>query len=198
MTSSRNQILEFLHKNHMASATDLSRSLQLTKADVRYHLNALLELNLVEKAALRKSINKGRPTQLFRISSHNLPENYASLAEGLLNSLLTSGADRSGLVKIADYFARQIPHPKLPTQQLTRLTSFLTDHGHMARWEAYTNGPRILFRNCPYAQILPGHPELCVMDERIISIYLGQPFIQTARIDPDNGKIPACVFTLRK
>jgi predicted ArsR family transcriptional regulator len=197
MKNVHDQILEYLHKNHTASAAELSRVLQLTRADVRYHLNQLQDSKEIEKATLRRTAHRGRPTQSFRIASAARQENFSKLADGILSVLNISATGSEIIAKLADYFATQIPIHKLPAQQLNQLIVFLTERGHAARWEAYTNGPRILFRNCPYAQILPQHPELCTLDTRIISTYLGQPFEQTARIDTDYAKIPACIFTLK-
>jgi len=197
MESTRQLILKFLHKNHTSSASELSRVLQLTKADVRYHLKELQETKMVEKTVLHRPNQKGRPTQLFQIARQELPENYPALVNGLLAVLLEPDSNQESLDRLAVYFSRQIPPSRLLNQQLNRLAAYLTEHGYLARWEAYTNGPRILFRNCPYAQILPDHPEMCSLDVKIISAYLSLPFEQTARIDLQYAKIPACIFTLK-
>ena len=197
MPATRDQIIGFLRKNPTASTVEISRSLQITKAGVRYHLNLLVGLKKIEKVTLPGSNKKGRPTYLFRLAKESLPENFSHLIDGLFAILQSIVPPQEIAPQLAAYLAGQIPPQITPTQKLNRLRTFFTQNGYTARWEAYTSGPRILFRSCPYAAILPEHPELCAMDAGIISTYLGQPFEQTARIDTEYAKIPACVFTLK-
>jgi len=70
---------------------------------------------------------------------------------------------------------------------------------YQASWEASPTGPRLILRNCPYAVILEKHPELCCMDEALISKLLDQPVQQTAKLERQPDGAPHCAFvTLAK
>lgn len=194
MKNTHDLILDHLLSNQVASASDLSRALHLTRADIRYHLNLLLAQQLIEKVPPRSSTKKGRPTQLFRLALKSQLNNFANLAEALLSS--RAGLKEEILDPLVDYFVASIPTAKQRTTQLNRLIAYLNQRGYQSRWEASSNGPRIIFRNCPYAAILSRHPELCQMDTGILSAYLKLNFQQTARIDLEYVKIPACIFLI--
>ncbi len=55
---------------------------------------------------------------------------------------------------------------------------------YQARWEARSSGPRIVFAHCPYAMILPEHPELCQMDASLLESVLEVSVVQAARLAP--------------
>ena len=194
MKNTHDLILDYLQSSQVASASELSQALHLTRADIRYHLNLLLAQQLIEKAAVRSPTKKGRPTQLFRLALKSQLNNFANLAEALLSS--TACSKDEILEHLVDYFVASIPAAKQRTAQLSRLIAYLNERGYQSHWEATINGPRITFRNCPYAATLPKHPELCRMDAGIISAYLKLNFRQTARIDLEYAKIPACIFLI--
>ncbi len=185
-------ILEYLQSNPPASAAEISSALHLTKAGIRYHLNQLLAQQVITKVPSLLPVQKGRPTQLFRLSPNFHQHNLANLAGALLT--ISADIQDETLHKLAELFIAEIPTARQRTAQLNRLIAFLNHRGYQARWEAYANGPRILFRNCPYAEIISSHPELCKMDTAVISAYLKLSFQQTARIDQVYAKIPACIF----
>jgi predicted ArsR family transcriptional regulator len=195
MKNTHDLILDYLQLNPAASAAELSRALHLTSADIRYHLKLLQDQRAIEKVAFRQSARKGRPTQLFRLAIRSQLNNYAELADVLLSN--QAGEKENSIDQLVSYLVSEIAVAKQRTAQLNRLISFLNERGYQSRWEAYVNGPRILFRNCPYAVILPKHPELCAMDVGIISSYLNLPFQQTAKIDLEQSTVQACIFLTR-
>jgi len=194
MKSSHELILEFLQANPASSAAEISQALHLTRADIRYHISLLKAQNLIEMSASRKASHKGRPTRLYRLATGSQSNNLA----GIVDALLTIQTDSDSQVNdLAVHFASAIPPARQRTAQLNNLIAFLNSHGYFSRWEAHANGPRILFRNCPYAAVISRHPELCTMDVEILSTYLGLEFQQTARIDLERGAVPACIFKIR-
>src|SRR5689334_24504126 len=68
-------------------------------------------------------------------------------------------------------------------------------HYH-ARWEAGSEGPRLIFGHCPYAAIIETHPELCTMDEAILKEWMGQPAKQLSKIGKEGSSI--CIFAMRR
>ncbi len=114
----------------------------------------------------------------FKLAAADDPEAKTALLQKLAQALLGSYS----------------PAPN-PTQRFTQAVSFLDRHGYRARWEAHLRGPRILLRNCPYAALLPQHPELCDLDANLLQSLLHMPVTQVTRVDLNSGQPPACIFT---
>lgn len=194
----RERILAYLAENHVASVQVLSRAWGLTRADIRYHFNALVEEGLVELIPRDPAtpVPRGRPPQLYRLpavkTSHNLP----ALCGALLNALQL--VPESSRDEVATQIGRELAQGFIPpagsTQRLNQAVTFLSQHGYRARWEAGLHGPRILLRNCPYAAILQAHPELCSIDQVFLETLAGISLRHTTRINPTTGKPPACIF----
>jgi predicted ArsR family transcriptional regulator len=194
--SVRELILDYLLKNHLASAAELSQMLHVTKADVRYHLKSLIEGGEIEKANFIQPKWKGRPTRLYQLADQARPGNYRHLADALLTISEASDLTLSVINQLAAFMVQRIPSAKHRATQLNRLVSFFTDNAYDAVWEAYANGPRIIFRSCPFSAILPSHPQLCILDGLVIDNYLNLHFSQVSRIDPGKGKVHACIFQI--
>ncbi len=186
-------ILDHLRRYRCASVSELSQTLHVTKADVRYHLKELMIQGEIEKDASIRPEPKGRPASLFRIAAAARPENYRMITEALLSFQQAETGTASTAGKLAAYLVDRIPPAKQFTVRLNRLVNFFCDHAYDARWEAREEGPRILFRNCPYAAILTGHAELCQMDLELIQNYLGQGFQQIGQKNA-GARSTACIF----
>ncbi len=81
-------------------------------------------------------------------------------------------------------------------RRIASLVSRLNALHYQANWEAGAQGPRILFRHCPYAEIIQAHPELCRMDAELLSQRLGARATQVSKIDLRLGGSPHCIFVL--
>jgi predicted ArsR family transcriptional regulator len=194
MKSIRDLILEFFDKNQSASVSDLSLALHVTRADVRYHLKQIAAEGGIERFKTIKSDQKGRPGHLYRIPPKAQPNNYLQIAKILLSlDFILQGKDDLPAT-LAAAMAASIPAPKQRIRQLNQLMRFLDDHGYRASWEAFHTGPRILFRNCPYSEILQDHPEFCKMDRILLEKYLSIDFEQVQKIERETGKFPSCIF----
>jgi len=72
----------------------------------------------------------------------------------------------------------------------------LDEMNYQARWEASSQGPRVILGHCPYAAILAENPELCQMDAVFLSSQLGQAVDQVAKLERGPQGIPHCIFAL--
>ncbi len=174
----------------------MSQMLHVTKADVRYHLKELIAVGEIEKAATIQPNWKGRPTRLFQLADQARPGNYQPLAEALLSICDAAGTTPAVINQLAAQMAHKIPPARQRPTQLNRLVSFFSANAYDAIWEAHAAGPRIIFRNCPYAAILPLHSQLCEMDCRVIEDYLGNEKFQATRIGKGKENKPTCVFQI--
>jgi predicted ArsR family transcriptional regulator len=80
------------------------------------------------------------------------------------------------------------------TQRLAKAVLRLNELGYQARWEAHSEAPHVILGHCPYALILPEHPELCQMDAHLLESLLGQPARQTKKLAVDSNGKHYCQF----
>lgn len=200
--STRKRVLDYLVEHRRASAPELSRALSMTRANMRYHLEKLLADGAIEPEPPKADAIKerGRPIQVFRLSMTTRPNNLVQLANILLDQAFAGNLSESHKGPLLSKLARCLAgdeelSPRL-TQRLNRAVQLLNQKRYQARWEARAAAPHVTFRNCPYAAILPDHPELCQMDALLLEYLLQLPVEQTARMDIFSGKPAACVFSI--
>lgn len=199
----RDQILTYLKINQQASVAELSAALAVTKADIRYHINSLIDDRLVETvpaAAVRQNRGRGRPAALFQLTVKASPDNYRALAEALLHQFLVD-TDQPAHERAAELarlmFPRMTPSEPGLVQVLNSIVADLNRQNYAAHWEAHRDGPGIFFDNCPYAAILNKFPQLCEMDRQFLSQRSGLSAVQLQRFDTSRRKTPGCLFRLQ-
>jgi predicted ArsR family transcriptional regulator len=182
-------ILEYFRKNRSATAAELSLALSMTKANIQHHLKTLLKLNEIETFPNSDRIvtRRGRPEVHYRIALMHEANNVLSLSDALLNLFQqrasASSDPTNDYALLAKLFFPDY-RPSIQTvRNLNQAIQLLNGHHYLARWEAYKSGPRITFRNCPYAQLLDAHPELCKIDTVLLSHLCGVPITMESRID---------------
>ncbi len=193
----RERILNYLREHRLATASGLSLSWGLTRADIRYHLNQLVEEGLVELSGQDTHLppRRGRPSQSYRLAVQTSPDNFSKLCHALLNAYLKNAPDaKPHLVELARSLAGDLVSQSNPARQFNQAVSALNQMRYHARWEAHASGPRVLLRSCPYAAILPDHPELCQLDQHLLEILLSTPVKHIAQMNLETGHPPACVF----
>lgn len=192
------QILEFIRKNQTASVRDLSLSLGVTRANITYHLRRLRLQNQIEKIPPHHSGRRGRSEQRFQLATGTRANNYQSLAETLIGLIeQADGLGEGAFATIGRSLAENISlAPGLPTQRLNRLCGYLNRHGYQASWIAGRQGPQIIFKNCPYAELVIKKPGLCQMDCALLSNSLSFKFEQVERINFSAGLVGVCRFSV--
>ena len=210
MATTRKRILEFIDKNHVVTAAEISRAMRLTQANIRHHLSSRMDHGLVKIIGYRPALSRGRPSALYSLSSKYKGNNLELLLSTLLSEIKRSKA--IDIYNILAHTARHIvqtkgtsnsrsPSPKAPRKLTIRLFSsveVLTDLNYRAHWEAHSEGPQIILANCPYLNILSDHPELCIFDRYLIGELISNPVEQIEKLDLDERKIPYCLFRVNK
>ena|SRR5215207_10274223 len=191
MTTSRQKVLTYLNKSRSASAREIARSLKMSAATVRHHLRVLAADGRLELSSIRGRDRRGRPEKIYSLPRAVLGTNLAALSEALLAEA-GSGIRMESLAKQlakADDFAGQ------PLAKRLNLTVERTNGmNYHARWEAGSEGPRVVFSHCPYAAIIEKHPELCKMDEALLKDLVGQPARQILKTGIEGSSV--CVFVV--
>jgi len=195
MQLTRQQIIEYLQTNRVATSLEMSRTLQVTTANIRHHLKILNSTGLVEVVGKQPGRSRGRPMQLYSLTENALKDNLAGLATALLQVMFTNTSNEK---EPLNRVARQLVGDYQPAPNIHfRLSQAIEELNHLqyqASWEASPNGPRLIFHNCPYATILDEHPKLCRMDEELLSVLLDYPVRQTAKLERTPKGAPHCAF----
>ncbi|MHB0987484.1 MAG: helix-turn-helix transcriptional regulator [Bellilinea sp.] len=200
--STRDQILATLQRYPNSTVEELSRLLQLTHADVRYHINALLKAGqVVQMQQFPKDgrLGRGRPAKSYQLSAGSRPDILTHLTDILLEMIQSNASADASLAELAQ---RLIPANSLSSTEthapgrLNEAIQMINQHPYQARWEAHASGPQVFFHNCPFAAVIRKHPELCQVDSQILQNLTGLAPRQIRKIDLDGPTAVACVFIL--
>ena len=191
MTTVRQKVLAHLNKNRTASTREIARALQLSAATVRHHLRVLAADGRLEMASVRGQDGRGRPEKVYSLPRSALGDNLAALSD----MLLTEAKPGLKIDVLAKRLAGQSDLPGQPLVKRLNLTiEKLNQMNYHARWEARSEGPHIIFSHCPYAAIIEKHPELCKMDEAMLTEWIGQPAVQLFKTGQEGSSV--CVFAI--
>jgi predicted ArsR family transcriptional regulator len=195
----RERILAYLQKNHLATVPELSKLWGFTRANIRYHLNQFIQEGLVVLAdpSANRPGNRGRPTQYYRLSTPSLSQNYFNLARALLAIVAPKGLEslpHTGVAEIAAQMATSPPEQHNLSRRMNQVIQELSKQNYQARWEASADGPEVRFFNCPYASLLSVEPGLCLLDKYLLERSIGLAVNQTAQINLIRGVPKCCIF----
>ncbi len=196
----RHKILAYLAQHPNASASQVGLALGLAPASVRHHLGILKADGRVSLRGERRARSRGRPTKVFGLSERIRGDNLAGLATTLLDAVVTPSGliDDRILATLVQGLLDQVgwmDEGGSAQGRLSRLVDRLNVLHYEASWEAGAAGPRVLLGHCPYAAIIDKHPELCLMDARMLGAQLGTTARQTAKIDDRLQGQAHCIFT---
>ena len=203
MATTRKLILDYLQIKPFATTSELSHALKMTTANVRHHLNVLMEEGAVEVIAQQPPQGRGRPAHLYNLTQQAHRHNLDGLASALLTTYLSVQAPEGRSARFKQIAQRLASTASLKpaaslTQRLFQSVHRLNEMGYQARWEAHSEAPHLVLGHCPYAAILPEHPELCLLDSYIIEDLLGVPARQAKKLAQDLRGTRYCLFIVGK
>jgi len=182
MKSTRDRILQTLSRKPRTTINEMAEAVGINPISVRHHLSNLEKEGLVEAQEERHGVGRPRlvyllteeglehfPTRYLRLTNRLLTQMKESMPERAVSKLFTQVAE--GLA--ADY-AGQVKGMSME-ERLDTVKELLTDEGFTVEWEKAEDGYRIHEINCPYFQIGQNHPEVCTVDQTLISKMLAVP-----------------------
>jgi DeoR family suf operon transcriptional repressor len=198
----KEKIFQALRSHGRMTVLALSKELKITQIAVRHHLNSLQADGMVDVREERHGV--GRPRQIYKLTPTALdrnPSRYYQFTNLLLNQLkanLPAETVNKLLLEVADNMAgdwrTELDSLPLP-RRLERLVELLTGEGFVARVESAGPGRYCLTElACPYSRISLLHPEVCVLDESMISRALGTSVERTSCIRSGSD---ACTFSIQ-
>lgn len=149
---------------------------------VRHHLNALLADGSVMVEEVRHGV--GRPRQVYSLSERGLerfPTRYLKLTSRLLDQIkesLPGPVVNELFLQMANEMAADSAFKvKSMTleQKLDAIKELLAEEGFSVEWEQHGDDYHINEITCPYYHIGQSHPEVCTVDQTLISTLLAIP-----------------------
>jgi predicted ArsR family transcriptional regulator len=201
MIKIRDQIITYLEENQTATAVNLAQLLNVTIANIRYHLKILLNERIIEVIDDINLGPRGRPTRIYSLSKNERSTGLDNLLRSALEEISQIKNNRlreNRLRKLARIIISisEARHPSL-TINLGNAVSRLNELGYKARWEAHSTSPNIIFHNCPYSSFIDSFPVLCQLDQIILDELLGSPVVQNEKLASTQGKHPFCLFSIK-
>jgi predicted ArsR family transcriptional regulator len=163
--STPNQIIDYLKQGTPRTVSEIAQALDLTKADIRYHLTQLLQSNAITVAESTQH-QRGRPASRYLACQHPTPARL----EFLLNALTTFATESFSSEQLASKLWQQqlanIPSETSPRGRIKYAIEYLMSLGITANWSAGKQGPQISIASNPYKNTDP-QPYQAVVDQLI-------------------------------
>ena len=182
MKSTREKILLFLLKNQKSTINDLAEAVTINTISVRHHLNNLQADGLIRAEEERHGV--GRPRLVYSLSEEGLerfPSRYYRLTNRLLDRFKETLSPEL-LNKLFSEIAREIASShrhtlkNLPIEEkLDFIQNLLDEEGFNVEWEKKNDHYLIHEISCPYFHVVQTHPEVCTLDQTLITEILDIP-----------------------
>lgn len=183
MKSTRERILQTLLNNPRSSINELADSVGINAISVRHHLTNLQADALVAAEEERHGV--GRPRLVYFLTEKGLerfPTRYLTLTNRLLSQIketLPAATVKQLFTQMAQQLANEYASKIRPLpleQKLEMIKELLSNEGFNIEWDKKdADTYQIHEVSCPYIQVGQNHPEVCVVDQTLISAMLSIP-----------------------
>ncbi|MBW8010518.1 MAG: winged helix-turn-helix transcriptional regulator [Chloroflexi bacterium] len=188
MSSTREQVLTNLLNRKRCTINELAEAVNINPISVRHHITRLEADGLVASEEERHGV--GRPRRIYFLTNSGIetfPNRYFNLSNRLLEQLkedLPTKMVNKLFTKIAgsmaEDFARELNINNLSSEErINILEHLLTEEGFTVEIERQGDKFLINETSCPYYHVGKDHPEVCILDETLITTLLGTPVEQT-------------------
>jgi len=170
-----------LRKPH-TTISELAEAVGINPISVRHHLTNLQMEGLVGTEEERHGVGRPRlvyslteegmerfPTRYLRLTTRLLAQMKESMPEPVVSKLFAEMADG-----LAEEYTSQMKGLNME-ERLDLAKSLLTEEGFTIEWEKTGGQYQIHEITCPYLQIGQSHPEVCTVDQTLISKMLAVP-----------------------
>lgn len=180
MSATRDEIIQYLRRHGATGVNDLAAATGVTAVSIRHHLSALQADGLITAAESHSGV--GRPKLLYSLTQAALdrfPSKYMRLTDRLLDEI-KSAIPAPIIERMFTAIAQDIAADhkgkfdgKPIEEKIELLMSVLGEEGFMAAWNKVGDNYHLTEYNCPYFAIGQRHPEVCTIDQTLISNMLG-------------------------
>lgn len=182
MKSTRDRILQTLLRSPRSTINDLAAAVGINPISVRHHLTNLQMEGLVDAQEERHGVGRPRlvyvltaegmerfPTRYLRLTTRLLAQMKESMPGPMVSQLFSQVAE-----DLAAEYTKQLKGLSME-ERLDTVKELLAEEGFTVEWEKTVDGYRIHEITCPYFQIGQNHPEVCTVDQTLISKMLAVP-----------------------
>jgi predicted ArsR family transcriptional regulator len=182
MKSTRERILTTLVSQPQSTINELAEAVGINAISVRHHLTSLEAEGLVTADEERHGVGRPRlvyfltekglerfPTKYLRLTNLLLDQIKESLPQNTVTNIFTQMA-----TDMADIASQKAKY--LSTEgKLDLVKDVLAQEGFLVEWEKLGDQYQIHEITCPYYHIGQNHPEVCSVDQTVISKILSIP-----------------------
>jgi predicted ArsR family transcriptional regulator len=182
MKSTRDLILQNLLKKPRSSINELAKSVGINNISVRHHLINLQAEGVIMAEEERHGV--GRPRLVYYLTEKGLerfPAGYLRLTNRLIEQMKKSLPEKT-FQELFEQLAQELAETytektkKLSLEgKMEFLKETMTKEGFSIEIEKTPDGYFINTISCPYYHVSQKHPEVCLMDQAIISSILAIP-----------------------
>ncbi len=178
MTSTKDKIIQVILKQQKVTINDLADIVGINPISVRHHILKLEGEGVVDSAEERHGV--GRPRRVYFLTEtgqEQFPTRYLRLTNRLLTHVKENfPADIVG--QLFSQMGEDMADDIVATQDVGSLTiedrldllkDVLKSEGFSVEWVKTPDAYHIRELNCPYFHIGQNHPEVCEVDQTLIS-----------------------------
>jgi predicted ArsR family transcriptional regulator len=160
----------------------MAAAVGINAISVRHHLTSLQAEGLVNADEERHGVGRPRlvyiltekglerfPTSYLRLATRLLSNLNETLPEPMVHDLFTKMA-----TDLASNYAEQVQHLSME-ERLELIKQLLSQEGFTVEWEKMGDQYHIHEITCPYYHVGQTHPEVCTVDQTLISQVLSIP-----------------------
>ena len=183
MKSTRDRILNTLLVHPRSTIHELAEAVSINAISVRHHLTSLQGESLVSADEERHGV--GRPRMLYFLTDKGLerfPTNYLRLTTRLLDQIkgtlpekVVTGLFSQMATELGAEYAKKAGAMATMEERLDLVKDLLTEEGFTIEWEKHGSQFQIHEITCPYYHVGQNHPEVCTVDQTLISTVLAIP-----------------------
>ncbi len=204
MSSTREKVLKILLTRQQSTINELAEAVGISPISIRHHIHKLEAIGFVHSTEERHGV--GRPRRLYFLTEkgqEQFPTRYLQLTVRLLQQLKETLPEKmvgelfSQMAgEIATDYASDLDLDQLSMESRLDITrDLLNAEGFTMNWVATKNEYHIREVNCPYHHVGQSHPEVCSVDETLISTLLSVP-IEKVKCILDGDTL--CTYVVQK
>lgn len=182
MKSTREQILQTLLRRPRSTINELAEAVGINPISARHHLTNLQVEGLVDAEEERHGV--GRPRLVYFLTENGLerfPTRYLRLTTRLLAQMketlpspVVGQLFKEVAAGLAEEHQEQLKGLNME-ERLETVKELLAAEGFVVEWEKKGSEYHIHEITCPYLQVGQAHPEVCAVDQTLISKMLALP-----------------------
>ncbi len=186
MKSTRDRILQTLLRRPRTTINELAEAVGINPISVRHHLTNLQVEGLVDAEEERHGV--GRPRLVYFLTEDGMerfPTRYLRLTTRLISQMkeklpgpLVGELFKEVATVLAEEHREQLKGLSVE-ERLETVKELLAAEGFVVEWEKRGSEYHIHEITCPYLQVGQTHPEVCAVDQTLISNMLAVPVHKT-------------------